>query len=453
MTGASPTRATRTRRLATPAALFALALAIRALPFAAVIGSDRVYFVGMDAYYHMRRILYGVVRFPSLLEFDSYINYPDGGMPIWPPFFDTALSAVLLPFYALGGEDLLERSVVWIPPLLGASCVVALYGLAARHFDRSVALLAGLGLAVLSGHFWYSQIGFVDHHAAVALASTLLLAAAMAHVAPRPGASQRASAVLLGVACGATLLVWPGGLLHVAIIEIALLGFLVTRPARGDDETPTQAKAKQALSVLQSFVGDWRGVGQPKRGSTEGAWSEQSQWAWQFGDAAAAIVFAAPASKVFRDGRIVPGDKAGEYRLLATAPGEKTPHVYTGRLTSEDRLEFTAERPDNAAVATVSVRLVARGKRMLILYQKRLGGDRLTRLAEVGYTRKGSGFGKSGAVPECVVTGGAALIPVTFKGKTYYVCCTGCRDYFNDHPEEVLAEYRARLAERKKDKE
>ena len=233
-----------------------------------------------------------------------------------------------------------------------------------------------------------------------------------------------------------------------------LVMLLVSLPARGDDETPDRARAKQALAALQPFVGDWRGVGQPKRGSIEGAWSEQSQWAWQFDDDTAAIVFEAPKSKVFRSGRIVPGDKAGEYRLLATAAGEKKPQAYTGRLTPEGRLEFTAARPDVARVATVSVRLVARGKRMLVLYQRRLaGGDRLTRLAEVGYTRKGSGFGKAGAGPECVVTGGAATIPVTFKGKTYYVCCTGCRDYFNDHPEEVLAEYRARLAERKKDDE
>ena len=32
-------------------------------------------------------------------------------------------------------------------------------------------------------------------------------------------------------------------------------------------------------------------------------------------------------------------------------------------------------------------------------------------------------------------------MPVMHKGKTYYVCCTGCRDAFNDDPEGILAEY------------
>jgi YHS domain-containing protein len=33
------------------------------------------------------------------------------------------------------------------------------------------------------------------------------------------------------------------------------------------------------------------------------------------------------------------------------------------------------------------------------------------------------------------------------EGKTYYVCCTGCRDYFNEDPAAVLEEYRERKAD------
>jgi YHS domain-containing protein len=34
------------------------------------------------------------------------------------------------------------------------------------------------------------------------------------------------------------------------------------------------------------------------------------------------------------------------------------------------------------------------------------------------------------------VSGGAANIAVSYKGKTYYVCCTGCKDEFNANPEK-----------------
>ena len=34
--------------------------------------------------------------------------------------------------------------------------------------------------------------------------------------------------------------------------------------------------------------------------------------------------------------------------------------------------------------------------------------------------------------PECIVTGGKGTIPVGFGGKTYYVCCSGCKELFDD---------------------
>ena len=87
---------------------------------------------------------------------------------------------------------------------------------------------------------------------------------------------------------------------------------------------------------------------------------------------------------------------------------------------------------------------------MIVLYEKKVGGDRFARISEVGYTREGSNFGKGTNYIECIVTGGVGTMAVTHQGKTYYVCCTGCRDYFNDDPEAVIAEYRQRKEEEKK---
>ena len=33
---------------------------------------------------------------------------------------------------------------------------------------------------------------------------------------------------------------------------------------------------------------------------------------------------------------------------------------------------------------------------------------------------------------------------VSFQGKTYYVCCSGCRDAFNEEPEKYIAEFEAK---------
>jgi hypothetical protein len=60
---------------------------------------------------------------------------------------------------------------------------------------------------------------------------------------------------------------------------------------------------------------------------------------------------------------------------------------------------------------------------------------------QVSYTRKGEDFGIKEKKQECVVTGGLGTIAVMYKGVTYYVCCSGCRDVFNENPEKIIAEY------------
>ena len=40
--------------------------------------------------------------------------------------------------------------------------------------------------------------------------------------------------------------------------------------------------------------------------------------------------------------------------------------------------------------------------------------------------------------PKCIVTGGAATMTLTYKGRTFPICCTGCRDEFNENPEKYI---------------
>ena len=239
--------------LLTGSALFALALLVRALPYPTVFTPDRVVFFGMDAYYHMRRVLYSLQRFPEALSFDPYINFPHGAKPIWPPLFDSTVALLVWPFYAAGGEPAAEAAAVWLPPLLGAATVAALFFAARRFFDLSTAALAGLALCFLSAHSWYSQLGFVDHHAAVALVSTLLLLSAMSllrALATRTdtqgiGGPALATALSLAIA----LLLWPGSLLHVALIEVGLFAFLLTRERHAD-----ALRAVAALALLHGVA-------------------------------------------------------------------------------------------------------------------------------------------------------------------------------------------------------
>src|ERR1700754_4009234 len=45
-----------------------------------------------DSAYHLRRARFAAKEFPRTILFDPLMNFPEGGVPIWPPLYDVALS-------------------------------------------------------------------------------------------------------------------------------------------------------------------------------------------------------------------------------------------------------------------------------------------------------------------------------------------------------------------------
>lgn len=229
--------------------------------------------------------------------------------------------------------------------------------------------------------------------------------------------------------------------------------FMLSLAVADEQTADRRAADQQKLAPLQDYVGQWRGVGQPRRGSSKGAWIAEGQWRWQFADDGAALLFEMGKGKYFQSARIAPGENEGEFQWLGYVAKDQPPAVYNGKL-DDGKLVLVADSPQAKLPARISLRMVARGKRLLILYEKPLGDTgRYTRLAEVGYTRKGSGFGQGTHFPECVVTGGYAKMTVTYQGESYPVCCKGCKDLFEMDPAGILAEYRQRKATEKAEKE
>src|SRR5207302_1613456 len=68
--------------------------------------------------------------------------------------------------------------------------------------------------------------------------------------------------------------------------------------------------------------------------------------------------------------------------------------------------------------------------RFLLLLESQPNASTFARLGEVGYTREGVSFAAGESGPVCIVTEGRGTIQVSHKGKTYYVCCSGCKDLF-----------------------
>jgi len=226
------------------------------------------------------------------------------------------------------------------------------------------------------------------------------------------------------------------------ILIISLL--LAACHSYAEDKRSADESGKQALANLQTFIGQWRGVAQPQRGSTSGAWVEEPVWQWRFSKEGPSVRLTSPKSKLLVAWTVRPTATKDRFQLEAKKADSDEVQAYEGGFEADGKLVFVSESPANGFPARISLRLVADNKRMVVLYERKFQSDRYFRMAELGLTRKGSGFGQGTSFAECVVTGGQGTIPVTYKGKTYYVCCGGCRDFFNDDPAAVLAEYRER---------
>ena len=216
----------RVPSIVVPLLLGLLAFAVRALHWPMVFSGGRVQLAEPDGWYHLRRIAYALRNAPDTLGFDPFLNFPHGGRAIWPPLLDTAAARVLAVF---AGTDNVaaERIVVWWPPLLGALTVVVFYAWMRRHFGTAPAVIGGIFLSVLSGSSWYARVGVVDHHVAVALGATMLLGAGMELLGSLGRSAGRTLlwAAVVGALCAGLLHVWPGALLHVALLYVGLVLF------------------------------------------------------------------------------------------------------------------------------------------------------------------------------------------------------------------------------------
>jgi YHS domain-containing protein len=225
------------------------------------------------------------------------------------------------------------------------------------------------------------------------------------------------------------------------LVAVTTLASAADRGANGRQED------QAALKPFATVIGEWRGVGQPERGKAKGAWSETASWAWKLSKDSAALEGTITKGKYLKSVIIRPGKNAGAFHLQAVLP-DNTERSFAGKSVGGKKLVLTADSMDGEGVKRITLTPL-HDTRLLMLLEKRDGDSEFVRLGEVGYTRQGVAFAAGESGPVCIVTEGRGTIKVSYKGKEYYVCCTGCRDLFNENPEAVLAE----AAERKKEKE
>jgi YHS domain-containing protein len=237
---------------------------------------------------------------------------------------------------------------------------------------------------------------------------------------------------------------------------LALVGLMLASPAVLIAGPPVSAKpnfgdpipAKEALSKFNSLIGSWRGTAQPRRGSATGSWRESAEWAWDFSQPTPAIRYVVTDGQLLKSARITYDSAGRVYRARVERTNGSTAE-YSGKF--KDDVLVLDTRPSKGELQRITITPLNE-KRTIVLFERKRGtASSTTRIAEVGYTREGTRLAvEGGDGPECVVTGGKGTIAINYKGQTYYVCCSGCKQAFNENPEKILAEYRQRVEARNK---
>jgi dolichyl-diphosphooligosaccharide--protein glycosyltransferase len=179
--------------------------------------------VSSDDYYHLRRARFAVAHFPRTILFDPLMNFPRGGVAIWPPLFDLALAAPpLLLHGSRAPVEAIEREAAWMPIVFAAGSI-ALAGLLARRvYGGRAGIVAAFFVAVAPAHILWSQYGHVEQHCAE---SFFGLAALVAYLGSREhpsGGTNARREALAGVALAFAVLAWQGAIFWGAIFALSL---------------------------------------------------------------------------------------------------------------------------------------------------------------------------------------------------------------------------------------
>ncbi len=216
---------------------------------------------------------------------------------------------------------------------------------------------------------------------------------------------------------------------------------------------PAVKTEKEALQPFNIIVGPWKATGFPegtREERSKGFWIENLQIGWKFQEKTAAIVIDFKKGKYYTQGELHYDTAKKNYRLTLQTVDKKE-EVFLGELTIGSQKEpvLTVDRTVGGEDQRITFTLLHANRFLYAYSTKPSEAKSYTRQYQVGATKEGEPFAEVAKGPECIVSGGRGSMAIMHNGKTYYVCCSGCRDAFKEEPEKYIAEYEKKQKEKK----
>lgn len=239
---------------------------------------------------------------------------------------------------------------------------------------------------------------------------------------------------------------------------VALGGESTSTSASGETQAGSEAEQMesvvQAMQPLQVMLGKWRGTTNQKFKGFSAV--EELEWIWDFRTdrAQPALVVKSDKSPYMREGRLTFLTADQQFQLTATTP-EGVQHVMRGKFEREPE-EFTGDdsKPQRSYKLLLTEAEPQGGEawqvafdqqennRYLVQVSRKRGSGSFQLADTVGTQRLGTSFAASDedyGDRKCIISGGLGTSTVSYNGKTYWVCCSGCQAAFNEDPKRWVA--------------
>lgn len=209
------------------------------------------------------------------------------------------------------------------------------------------------------------------------------------------------------------------------------------------------------LQPLQVLLGQWRGT--TRRDYENFKAVDNHEWVWDLRTKPdqPALTIQSDKSPYIKTARLTWDTAKNKFVLTVVDPAGVTKE-FSGDFTdpvheivgSDDklhkvfRLEFDQNDSGNNSEIWQFAFAQQENNRYLLEVAKRRGKANFARFDTVSTQREGTSFAVSDtgyAEKACIISEGLGTIEVTYKGRSYWVCCTGCKAAFEEDPATWIA--------------
>jgi dolichyl-phosphooligosaccharide-protein glycotransferase len=151
-----------------------ISLWLRLLPMFNMGNTDILSMVASDdPLYNLRQVEQIMANYPNYAWYDPMTLFPTGSVIYWGPLFPTLIATVALMLGATTRPEVIAIGLI-IPPIMGMLMIPVMYFIGKIAGDWKTGLLTAGFTTIVSGQFFYRSLyGYMDHHIAEVLFSTI----------------------------------------------------------------------------------------------------------------------------------------------------------------------------------------------------------------------------------------------------------------------------------------